>query len=64
MIDTESVAHFGLLHATPPAMGAEPQRDALHQAHTGFLALLDPNAPTLDEVFTIVLEDDDKFPID
>ena len=63
MIDPESTAHFGMLHASPPAMGALPQQDALHQAHTGFLATLDPNAITLDENFAIVIEDDDQFPI-
>jgi len=63
MIDVQSTAHGGILHTLPPALGAEPQRDALHAAHFGMFVLLDANAVTLDENFPIVLEDDDQFPI-
>lgn len=59
-LDPLSVAHEGNTRAAPPATGAEPQRDALLRAHEGFLALIVGDELTDDEVFCVVLEDDDE----
>jgi len=60
VVDAVSVVHAGELRAGPPATGIEPQRDALLRAHLGWLALVEANVSDFDEVFCVVLEDDDE----
>lgn len=61
-LDPQATAHLGTLRDTP-ATGAEPQRDALLSAHLGFLSIVTDDDLIDDEVFCVVLKDDEDFPI-
>jgi len=62
-VDRLSMIHLGRLRTSPPATGAEPQRDGLLRAHIGRLAIRDGTEIVDDESFCVLLEDADVFPV-
>jgi hypothetical protein len=63
MIDPFATAHLGVMRSTVPVRGTAPQLDTLFDAHLGWVALIDPAAPRVDDSFCVALASDFDFAI-
>jgi len=63
VIDSFATAHLGVMRSTVPTRGTAPQLDTLFDAHLGWIALIDPAAPRVDDSFCVVLASDVGFAI-
>lgn len=62
-LDVLATVHGGILRTTPPGTSAEPQRDGSISAHRGFLTIYDGSEFTDDQIFCVVLKDDEDFEV-
>lgn len=61
--DSFATAHLGVMRSTVPVRGTAPQLDTLFDAHLGWVAIIDPTIPRVDDTFCVTLLVSEKFGI-